>query len=193
MRRALRSRPFWALFAVYALTASGLYPINLQLVAYLVEAGYPALTAATTYGVSGVAATAGLLAFAALADRIGRQRAVTVSYLATNLGLVILYFVGLYPTMLMLVLFVAVFGPTFGSRAPIVSSFAAGIFGRSSRFGAILGAITLAQGLGGGLGAWIGGALHDWTGGYGAVLAFGFVCIALAGANFWLVPELARR
>jgi MFS family permease len=193
VRSAVRSRPFWALFAVYFLTAGALYPVLLQLVAYLVEAGYDSITAATTYGVAGIAATLGLLAVGALADRIGRQFTVTASYIATMLGLFLLFLIGFYPSPWLLVLFLVVFGPTIGSRAPIVTSFATSVFGGSRKFGSILGGITLAQGLGGGIGAWIGGALHDWTGGYLAVLAFAFCCIVLASAQFWLVPELARR
>jgi hypothetical protein len=57
---------------------------------------------------------------------------------------------------------------------------------RGAHFGRIYGLIGISVGLGGFLGAWIGGLLHDWTHGYTALM------IARTGAGIPR-PSLVRR
>ena len=65
----------------------------------------------------------------------------------------------------LLYVYVGGFGIAFGSRAVILSAITADIFaGRG--FGTIFGFSVMSVGVGGGLGAWLGGALHDLTGDY---------------------------
>ena len=51
---------------------------------------------------------------------------------------------------------------------------------RGAHFGRIYGLIGIGMGLGGFLGAWIGGLLHDWTDGYAGVMIFSVASLALA-------------
>ena len=51
---AMRHHAFWALFATFFFTAIGMYAISAQIVAYLIDAGFPPLQAATAWGFSGV-------------------------------------------------------------------------------------------------------------------------------------------
>ena len=48
----------------------------------------------------------------------------------------------------------------------------------------------LANAVGAACGSFIGGLLHDLTGGYKVGLAFALVCVAIASAPFWTVREL---
>src|SRR3546814_11903612 len=89
-RQAVRTRPFWALFFIHFFTAGGMFAVNPQIVAFLVEVGFPGLTAATAFGVAGLAATAGLLTFGWMADRVGRLFAALLSYAMTVGGFLIL-------------------------------------------------------------------------------------------------------
>lgn len=191
-RDARRMRAFWALFGIQFFTSVSMFAINPQIVAYLVEQGFPALTAASAFGLAGVAGTVGLIVFGVLADRVGRMVAITLSYGMSLAGFVILGFVGLSPELWLVYLFVAVYGPTFGSRGPIVNAMVARIFGRGRDLGTIIGAVHLGMGSGAAVGATAGGLIHDLTGGYEAVLAFAFLFSALPLAMFWAVPELRR-
>ena len=47
---AMRHHAFWALFATFFFTAIGMYAISAQIVAYLIDAGFPPLQAATGLG-----------------------------------------------------------------------------------------------------------------------------------------------
>src|SRR5712691_7101279 len=51
---AMRHHAFWALFSTFFFTAIGMYAIAAQVVAYLIDAGFPPLQAATAWGFSGV-------------------------------------------------------------------------------------------------------------------------------------------
>src|SRR5262249_8282083 len=54
-------------------------------------------------------------------------------------------------------------------------------------FGSILGYSTVAVGIGGALGSWLGGAFYDWTGSY--LVSFALSALVLAGSDIciWLV------
>jgi predicted MFS family arabinose efflux permease len=79
-------------------------------------------------------------------------------------------------------LFVLLFGGSQGSRGPMISTLATLRY-RGANFGRIYGLISIGTGLGGFLGAWIGGLLHDLTGGYGAVMIFAACALALAATS----------
>ena len=51
---AMRHHAFWALFATFFFTAVAMFAITAQIVAYLIDAGFPPLQAATAWGFSGV-------------------------------------------------------------------------------------------------------------------------------------------
>src|SRR3546814_4742226 len=92
-----------------------------------------------------------------MADRVGRLFAVLLSYAMTVGGFLILGLLELYPSYGLLVLFVAVFGPSFGSRGPIISAMTAAIFGRGRSLGVIIGGVSMGMGTGGAVGATMGG------------------------------------
>ena len=54
----------------------------------------------------------------------------------------------------------------------------------------IYGTVFAANSVGAAFGSFLGGVLHDFTGGYAAVLVFSLCAIALASTPFWTVREL---
>ena len=195
-RRAVRSRPFWALASVHFLTANSMFAVQPQVVAFLVERGFDPIVAASAFGVAGISATAGLLVFGVIADRRGALLSVSLSYSLTIIGYVILIALAAAPSILLLWMFVILYGASFGSRGPVISALTARIFGRGPDLGLIMGTIFLFMGAGAASGATVGGLLHDMTDGYAAVIAWSLSCIVIPLSVFWLVPELkqaARR
>ena len=73
---AMRHHAFWALFATFFFTAVGMYAIAAQIVAYLIDAGFPPLQAATAWGFSGVVLLFGMLGVTSLDSIIGRRPSV---------------------------------------------------------------------------------------------------------------------
>src|SRR5437763_12809534 len=75
---AMRHHAFWALFSTFFFTAVGMYAIAAQIVAYLIDAGFPPLQAATAWGFSGVVLLFGMLGVTSLDAIIGRRPSVQI-------------------------------------------------------------------------------------------------------------------
>jgi MFS family permease len=188
-RAALRTPMFWALAAVFFCTAVAMFSVVVQLVAFFIDAGFSALTAATAYGLLGLASAVSVMSSGFLSDRFGTLRTVTVSFLGTAAGMAILLAMTAAPSAVLLALFVALFGLCMGTRGPIVSSISARYFA-GPHVATIYGGIYAANALGAACGSFMGGVLHDLTGGYRVGIAASLCFIALAAAPFWTVPAL---
>jgi MFS family permease len=188
---AIRHHAFWALFSTFFFTAIGMYAISPQVVAYLIDAGFPPLQAATAWGFSGVVLLFGMLGVSWLDGIIGRRPCVLVSYAISIVGIVLLWLLQWYPNIWMLTGFVICFGSMIGSRGPLLAATAMKIF-RGERLGTIYGTITIGSGLGSAFGSWGGGLIHDWTHSYNPLIAFALVSVLLGMIPFLVVPALRR-
>jgi len=188
---AMRHHAFWALFSTFFFTAIGMYAIAAQAVAYLIDAGFPPLEAATAWGFSGVVLLFGMLGISWLDGIIGRRPSVLFSYALSIAGIVMLWLLQWYPNLWMLTGFVVCFGSTIGSRGPLLTATAMKIF-RGKRIGTIYGAITIGSGLGSAFGSWSGGLIHDLTHSYNPLIAFALVSVLLGMIPFLVVPALRR-
>lgn len=191
LRSAMRHHTFWALFSTFFFTAVGMYAISAQIVAYLIDAGFPPLEAATAWGFSGVVLLFGMLGVTQLDAIIGRRPSVLLSYAISIIGIGLLLLLQYYPNYWLLIAFVVTFGSMIGSRGPLITATAMKIF-RGERVGTIFGTISIGSGLGSALGAWAGGLLHDWTHSYNPVMAFALVAVVLGMIPFLVVPALRR-
>ncbi|WBU27681.1 MFS transporter [Rhodopseudomonas palustris] len=189
---AMRHHAFWALFATFFFTAIGMYSISAQVVAYLVDAGFTPLQAATAWGFSGVVLVVGMLGVSWLDGVIGRRPSILFSYAISITGLVLLWLLQWYPNLLLLGGFVICFGSMIGSRGPLITATAMSIF-RGKRVGTIYGTISIGSGLGSAFGSWCGGLLHDLTQSYNPVLGFALVSVVLGMIPFLVVPALRER
>jgi MFS family permease len=188
---ALRHHAFWALFATFFFTAIGMFAISPQVVAYLIDAGFPPLTSATAWGFSGVVLLFGMLGVSWLDGVIGRRPSILFSYSLSLAGIVMLWLLQWYPNYFLLTGFVVCFGSMIGSRGPLLTATAMKIF-RGPRVGTIYGTITIGSGLGSALGSWSGGLLHDWTQSYNPLMAFALVSVVIGMIPFLVVPALRR-
>ena len=188
---AMRHHAFWALFSTFFFTAVGMYALSAQIVAYLIDAGFPPLEAATAWGFSGIALLFGMLGVTQLDAIIGRRPSVLLSYAISIIGIGLLWLLQYYPSYWLLIAFVVTFGSMIGSRGPLITATAMKIF-RGERVATIFGTISIGSGLGSALGAWAGGLLHDWTHSYNPVMAFALVAVMLGMIPFLIVPALRR-
>jgi MFS family permease len=186
---ALRSPVFWGLVQVFFFTASGMFSIVVQLVAFFVDAGFSPLVAATAFGIVGLLSAASVMGSGLAAERFGYRQTVTASFCGTATGMALLFLLTLNPSALLLALFVPVFGLCMGVRGPIISSVCARYFA-GPRVATIYGLIYASNAVGAAFGSYVGGLLHDLTGGYRAGLGFSLASIALAALPFWIVPRL---
>jgi MFS family permease len=189
--RAMRHHAFWALFSTFFFTAIGMYAIAPQVVAYLIDAGFPPLQAATAWGFSGVVLLFGMLGVSSLDGVIGRRPSVLFSYALSIVGILLLWLLQWYANYWILTGFVVCFGSMIGSRGPLLTATAMKIF-RGKRVGTIYGAISIGSGLGSAFGSWSGGLIHDLTHSYNPLIAFSLVSVVLGMIPFLVVPALRR-
>jgi MFS family permease len=188
---AMRHHAFWALFSTFFFTAIGMYAIAPQVVAYLIDMGFPPLQAATAWGFSGVVLLFGMLGVSWLDGIIGRRPSVLLSYAVSIAGIVMLWLLQWYPNFWLLTGFVVCFGSMIGSRGPLLTATAMKIF-RGERIGTIYGAISFGSGLGSAIGSWGGGLIHDWAHSYNSLIAFALVSVIMGMIPFLMVPALRR-
>ena len=188
---AMRHQAFWALFSTFFFTSIGMYSIAPQIVAYLVDAGFQPLQAATAWGFSGVVLVFGMLGVSSLDGIIGRRPSVLLSYAISIVGIVLLWLIQWYPNFWLLAGFVVCFGSMIGSRGPLITATAMKIF-RGEKVGTIFGTISIGSGLGMAFASGGGGLIHDWTHSYNPVIAFSLVSVVLGMIPFLVVPALRR-
>jgi MFS family permease len=188
---AMRHHAFWALFSTFFFTSVGMYAIAPQIVAYLIDAGFAPLEAATAWGFSGVVLLFGMLGVSSLDGVIGRRPSVLFSYAVSIAGILQLWLLQRYPNIFLLTGFVVCFGSMIGSRGPLLSATAMKIFG-GKRVGTIYGTILIGSGLGSACGSWSGGLIHDLSHSYNPLIAFSLVAVVLGMIPFLVVPALRR-
>ncbi len=188
---AMRHHAFWALFSTFFFTAVGMSAISAQIVAYLIDAGFPPLQAATAWGFSGVVLTVGMVSVSTLDGIIGRRPSVLLSYAISIIGIFFMWLIQWFPNYWLLAAFVIFFGSMVGSRGPLITATALKIF-RGERVGTIFGTIAIGSGLGSAFGSWSGGLIHDYTQGYNALIVFALINVILGMIPFLVVPALRR-
>jgi MFS family permease len=188
---SMRTLSFWSLFFAFFLIPLGIYPIVIHQVAYIIDQGYSRTVAALIFGAVGFMSSAGRLIFGALSDRMGREKAVTLSFMCSIMGILILLFLPSLQSVLWLSLYVVLFGVSFGARGPIIAAMMADIY-LGKHFGSIYGFVHIGQGIGGALGPWLGGYLYDLTGNYRIAFSICIPVLVLACILFWIARGSVR-
>ena len=191
-RLALQSLQFWLLFVARIAAASGTTVIVTHQVAHVVDVGFSKLLSASIFGLAGVTSSFGRVIFGFIADRLSKQAAYTLNIAMTVIGVGALMILRDPSQAWLLYVYVIFFGIGFGSRAVIFSALTADIFSGKG-FGSILGYSTVAVGVGGALGSWLGGAFYDWTGSYLVSFALSAIVLSISDVCIWLsaVPAVA--
>lgn len=189
LRAALRSPVYWGLTQVFFFTAAGMFAVLVQLVAFFIDAGFSPIAAASAYGAIGMMSAMSVMGSGFTSERFGYRQVISASFIGTFTGMALLLLIAVAPQVWLLVLFVPTFGLCMGVRGPLVSSVSTRYFA-GPNVAAIYGGIYAANAVGAAFGSFVGGWLHDLTGGYQLGFAFGLACVAIASAPFWMVREL---
>ncbi len=190
---ALQSLQFWLLFIARIAAASGTTVIVTHQVAHVVDVGFSKLLSASIFGFAGITSSFGRVIFGFIADRLSKQAAYTLNIAMTVVGVGALMLLHDPSQTWLLYVYVIFFGIGFGSRAVIFSALTADIFSGKG-FGSILGYSTVAVGVGGALGSYLGGAFHDWTGSYLVSFALSTLVLAVSDICIWMasIPAVAE-
>jgi MFS family permease len=186
---AVRSAPFWQLaggmfgcgFSMSLLSAHG--------VPMLTDHGYPGMLASWALGLLGGSSMVFAIGLGAVADRFGRRPVLAWLY-----GTRALLFAGLYlvhDTTAGLLVLAGLGGLSMSGTLAMTSALTADIFGRFS-VGTVFGTIFVVHQGGAALGSWLGGALFEATGGYGAAFAVASLQLVAGSVVSLLVDDRSR-
>jgi MFS family permease len=189
LRSAIRTPLYWGLCQVFFFTASAMFTVIVQLVAFFVDVGFSPITAASAFGALGLMSAISVMGSGFTSDRFGYRQTITATFAGTATGMAMLLVLTYVPSHLLLILFVPVFGLCMGVRGPLVSSISTRYFA-GPNVATIYGTIYASNAIGAAFGSLMGGLLHDLTGGYRAGLAVALVCVLMASTPFWTVPAL---
>jgi MFS family permease len=184
---------FWLLGAYIVLCILTNQMLWAHQAAYLVDAGYDKMLAASLVGVAGLLSMPSKIVWGIVCDRVGREMGYTLGAATMLLAIVVLVLVGTVPSVWLVLLFALLFASGYSVYAPVAPSAAADIFaGRS--FGAIFGTMNVGMGLGGAAGAWLAGFVFDATGSYLIAFALAAICTLASVVAIWLAaPRKVRR
>ncbi len=185
VRAALSTWKFWGLFLAYFCTPLAVFPVFIHQVAFAVDLGFSRMFVAGIFGLVGLMSIVGRIVFGAVSDWMGRESAATLSFGCTAAGTGALLMLEGWPHAEWLYAYALLFGLGFGARGPIITAMAAELFA-GRRFGAIYGVMNLANGLGGAIGPWFGGVIHDLTGSYRLAFLTAIGFSGVATTCFWL-------
>jgi sugar phosphate permease len=184
MAELLRHANFWWLalsFFVCGVTTSGL--IDTHFIPYALDHHVSAITAASAFGVLSLVNMIFTTLSGAAADRLGYTRLLGWIYAGRALTLVFLVFAR---DPVSLFVFAVAFGIVDFSTVAPTTALSTVIFGRRTA-GTVFGLVALSHQIGSALGSYMGGLVHDVTGGYTAFFVTGAALSGVAAFMSWAI------
>jgi MFS transporter, OFA family, oxalate/formate antiporter len=178
LRGALRTTPFWLLFASLVLSCIGLFVPMVHLGPYATDAGYTEAQGVALVSLIGVGSLVGRFTVGAPADRLGRLPSLCAMY--GGLGVMFLLWI-VASAYWMLVVFALVFGACYGAYVALLPTIVMDLYGPRSVSG-IIGCLYTGCGVGTLLGPWLAGVAYDAVGSYQLAMLGGALFSAGAAA-----------
>jgi predicted MFS family arabinose efflux permease len=181
---AARTPRFWLLVAMYAVCGLDDFFVATHVVAFAQDRGVNALFAGNLLALMGLTALVGVLAGGALSDRRGPVLATAIAFGAR---VAVFGLIALDQSPLSIAVFALVFGATFLVTAPLTVLFVRESFG-IRHLGALTGIVTMVHQIFGGIGAYAGALVFDYSGSYDAA----FIALLVASAVGFVLALMLR-
>jgi MFS family permease len=187
LREAVRTGPFWAVYAAALLMSFGLFAPFVHLVPYAHDVGLGSGFGVILITLLGVGSTVGRFLFASVTPWLGRRLSFAMMLAGAGAMLVVW---SASTSAFALIVFALLFGAFYGGFVAIAPSLAADYFGGRA-LGAVIGALYSGVGIGALLGSPVTGYAYDFFGSYtGAILVGAALCFVAFGIML-LTPEPA--
>ena len=185
LRRALKTPQFWMLWiAGFCQLGLAEKAVIAHEVYFFQDVGYSPIQAASVYSVFGLLFIVGNLV-STFSDKIGREKVYLPACGLAVLGTASLFLISDASQPWMAYMFAVVFGFGMGIMPPVLFASVADFFhGRS--YGAIMGMVTFGFSMGGALGPWLAGYMHDVSGSYDSTIIMLLAALLACGLLVWL-------
>ena len=181
LRRALTSRPFLLLVAIYTVCGFQDFLVVTHIVAFAQDQGVGGVLAGNLLAGMGLLGLLGILAAGIMADAFGATRPTAMCFLLRIAAFGLILSLQTAPA---IVIFGLLYGFTFLITAPLTVVFLGNIYG-PRRLGTLTGAISMIHQIAGGLGALAGGWIYDLSGNYNPAFAL-MLALSLAATALTL-------
>jgi MFS family permease len=165
IKKAVRSKRFWALMAFPFFSVIGVYTVLVHNVKFLVDQGIDTMSAAFVFAMAGMVSAVFRIIWGWLSDYIGRELTYTMGLVCGCIGLVSLLLLEASGAKNLVYAFLIFFGMGWGATAPIFMSASADLF-KGKIYGLIYGLVEAGIGVAGAIGAWMAGFIFDKTQSY---------------------------
>ncbi len=192
LARAVRTARFWWLWLGYCSVLIAWYAVQVHQTKYVVEIGFSPQLAGWALGLVAVVSIPGQILLGGLSDRWGREWTWTAGCAGFAICYAALIALGHAPSPVLLYVMVVSQGFLGYSITSVMGPIVAEIF-EGPQFGAIFGSITAAIFVGGAIGPWAAGAIHDATGSYDLAFAATMACCAVSAGAIWIAAPRKVR
>ena len=192
LRRAIKTRRFWALVLFPFFAFIGLFIVHVHNVKFLVDQGIDKMTAAYIYAMVGVVSTVFRIFWGWLSDRIWREITYSLGTICICLGIGSLLLMEITGQNAFSYPFFIFFGMGWGVTAPLFMSIAADLF-KGKGFGLIYGIVEGGIGVAGAIGAWSAGFIFDRTHSYQWAFIIGIIVVLISGFLSWVAAPRKVR
>ena len=182
---AARVKAFWFMTFVIVCDA---FVVNMLLVhqaVYIVDLGYSKMLAASLVGLVGLLRSLGGILCGFLSDHMGSKRGYTLGSILTFFGILALLFVKNTLSPWMLYTFVILYGIGFGAKAAMIATINSDLF-PGNALGSIMGTQSIGFGIGGAIGAYLGGYYYDQMGTYFVPFLLLLASVILSVFSIWM-------
>ncbi|MFC1995367.1 MFS transporter, partial [Chloroflexota bacterium] len=162
LRQAVSTKQFWILGAILFSILFSVDGVMIHIVIYATGLGIAATAAANILPIIGAFGIFGRFATGVVSDRIGNKPSLVISFTLMSVALILLTFT---TDLIMLYLFAAIFGISFGALMVLMSPITAELFGLRS-LGLILGVLIFIADIGDASSPIVVGRIFDVTGSY---------------------------
>ena len=190
--RAMRTPRFWWLALGYFAALYAWYAVQVHQTKYLTEIGFSPILSAWALGFVSLAGIPGGIALGHLSDRVGREWVWTIGsfgFAVCYLALLALQQTRTEPLLWLMVLSQGFLG--YGITS-VIGAIPNELF-QGRHYGTIFGTIMLTAVVGGAVGPWLTGLLHDATGNYTAAFWLGFAASCVSASAIWLAAPRKVR
>jgi MFS family permease len=191
--QAMKTYQLWLMvLSMFLFWGIGCYLVLTHQVKFAIDTGYSSTFSALVFALYGIFMVLGMSA-AFLSDRIGREKAITLSTALALLAFAALLSVKDTSRPWLLYVYATCLGSGAGLFTPTLFAGMADLF-YGGHFGGIAALLLTGMGIGGAVGPWLGGYLYDISGSYRAAFVLCMACFTLACVAAWIAaPRKASK
>jgi MFS family permease len=191
LSEAMRTQPFWLLWAAFFFGNISSQTLHVHQVAYLVDHGLSAFVAATVVGVVGFASIFGKIGGGWLSDRMERELVYAGGIAIMVSSAFVLLSIKTTPSTWVVYGYAVLLGVGYSATASLIPAMLSDRFS-GRHFGAIVGVALIGSSTGSAVGPWLAGTLYDATGSYTVAFLIAAACGVIAGAAGWQARRRRR-